>query len=364
MDEAARIRRLRAGFPVTAERVYLGTGSFGPLSTAFAEARRASLETELATGRYSADRFERAARARERLRAELAAVVGIEPGELALTQSTGDGLAAVLTGLRWEPGDEIVSTQHEHPALRGPLEALARRHGVRLEVAAAPASGAADTAWLAPSLTPRTKLIAFSGTAFELGQRLPIREIAALARERGVRTLLDAAQSVGAMPLDLAATGVDFCAFPLQKWLCGPEGLGGLYVRGGGPDELGRDRVIRSWDVFAAAAAHLQWLRTEAGWPWLTARCTALADHARRALGAAAGVRVLTPAAHAGLVTFGVGRNGEPAQALGPLAAALERRGFVFRRLDELGAIRISTAYFNTEDEIDALVAALAAEIS
>jgi len=286
MDEAARIERLRGAFPVTVERVYFGTGSFGPISAPFAAARRAYLDAELSAGRYTVDRYERTAHARARLRAELAAVVGAAPTELALTQGTGDGLAAVLAGLHWEPGDEIVYTQHEHPALLEPLEALERRGLVRLRIVRAPQTGAEDTAWLAAALTPRTKLVAFSGTAFTLGQRLPVAAIVALARARGIPTLLDGAQSVGAMPLDLATSGVDFCAFPLQKWLCGPEGLGALYVRDGSLEALRRDRVTRSWDVFDATAAHLEWLRTEAGWPWLAARCVALADHARRALAA------------------------------------------------------------------------------
>ncbi len=354
MGDERRLQSMRAQFPVTAERVYFGTGSFGPVSQIFANRRATCLEEELRFGRNAKGRYERSAEARERLRSELASVVHAAPNEIALTQSTSDGLAAVLDGFPWEPGDEVICTQHEHPALLRPLEGLERRGRMTLRRAEAPLEGVENLSWLSRCLTPRTKLIAFSGTTFTLGSRLPIGAIATLAREHGVYTLLDGAQSVAAMPLDLDASGVDFCAMPLQKWLCGPEGLGALYVRRGRFDSLRADRVTRSWDVFEAAADHLQWLRTHAGWAWIAERSVALAAYARRALAGLKHARVLTPGSHAGLVTFGCGDVDVDA-----LAAKLERRGFVFRTMTELGALRVSTAFFNTKDEIDALIAAI-----
>lgn len=357
MDEQQKLARLRNAFPVTAERVYFGTGSFGPVSRTFAAARAACLNAELHGGRVASGRYEKTDRARERLRSELAAVVHADPREIALTQSTSDSLAAVLNGFPWQAGDEVVCTQHEHPALLEPLEALARRGKVGLRIAEAPLENAERTEWLARRLTSRTRLVAFAGTAFKIGVRLPIPAITALARDCGAFTLLDGAQSVGAMPLDLAASGIDFCAWPLQKWLCGPEGLGALYVRRDRIDALRADRVTRGWDIFDATAAHLQWLREHAGWDWIAARSLALAAYARRALGRLPQARLLTPESHAGLVTFSI--TGRDVTAL---AATLERSGFVFRTLTELGALRISTACFNTEEEIDALIATICAD--
>ncbi|HEY5623646.1 MAG TPA: aminotransferase class V-fold PLP-dependent enzyme [Gammaproteobacteria bacterium] len=130
---------------------------------------------------------------------------------------------------------------------------------------------------IASRITDRTRLFAFSATAFESGRRLPVREIAELARDTGVPTLLDAAQSAGAVPLDLGAAGVDFCALPMQKWLCGPEGIGALYVRRESRRHLTAapaDGVIHGHGILAASALELRWLRETLGWSWIHHRPT------------------------------------------------------------------------------------------
>jgi L-cysteine/cystine lyase len=271
---------------------------------------------------------------------------------IALTQGTADALRTAIEELSWRPGDEAICTQLEHEACSAPLQALARSGRLTLRVAQVPAELTDDIAWLTDLLSPRTRLVAFSAIAFETGMGLPIAQIAQTVRAHGALSLLDAAQGAGAIALDLAALPVDFCALPLQKWLCGPEGLGALVTRSGAAPSA--DRVTRGWGVFEAAAAQLEWMRLQLGWEWITERTMQLAAHARRAATAVPGVRVLTPADHGGLVTLEVA--GGDARSL---ATRLHTQGFVFRCVERLNALRISTAFFNTESEIDRFCAAL-----
>ena len=353
MHEDRKVKIARSVFPVTSKLAYLSTGSFGPLSTIVVEALQGALSEDLHRGRAYPQRHEAAALAKERVRALLAQLLNASPSEIVLTQNTTDALRTVIEQLPWEDGDEAVCTQLEHEACTGPLQDLVARGQIALRVADAPPA-ADGVEWLEPHLTPRTRLVAFSAVAFKTGARMPIERIVNLARDRGAYTLLDAAQAAGSIPLDLAKLGVDFCAMPMQKWLCGPEGLGALYARSGAPSVARGDLVVRDTGVFQAAARQLEWMARELGWPWIHARTTALAAYARRALGDLPGVTLITPDAHGGLVTLSFERA-DPRV----VAENLRRRGFVFRHIEEMGALRISTAFFNFEKEIDRFAIAL-----
>jgi L-cysteine/cystine lyase len=294
-------------------------------------------------------------RARERVRVEISRLVGARADEIVLTQNTTDALAAVIDGFPWQAGDEVLCTQLEHEACSAPLEALAETGRIVLRIAQAPVGAPTSLAWLTDLLTPRTRLVAFSGTDFRHGMRLPIEQIVKTAAEHGVHTLLDGAQSVGAIPLNLDELGVDFCAMPMQKWLCAPEGLGALYIRRGLTSIPRIDRVTRGWGTLEATAVHLEWLRASLGWEWILKRTAMLADYARHAVARIPDARLLTPESHAGLITFAL-TSGDAARS----ANELRGRGYVFRHLEELGAFRISTAFFNTAEEIDSFVTAVA----
>ena len=360
------LERIRRAFPVTEQCTYLSTGSFGPLSKKFAATLRRSVLDELKHGRMRPERFEILHEATERTRRALAAVLNIAPTELALTRSTSASLETVIREFPFRRGDDVVCTQLEHHALTSPLAIGASRGRFTVTLAHVPENDAEDLRWLEQCVTPRTRLIAFTGVSYETGQRLPLAGIAAFARERNIATLLDGAQSVGAMPLDLAGIGIDFCAFPLQKWLCGPDGLGGLYVRSGGYADLRRDdfrnddahyanmradRATQLVGVLEATADHLEWLATAVGWNFAVERTLALAARMRAAFAELPRVRVLTPEAHAGLVTVEALKG-----TYGATAAALARRRIVARSWPELDRYRFSTAFFNSEHEISKAV--------
>ncbi len=212
----------RAQFPVLEHTAYLNAGTFGPLARATVDAVAAQVRRELEQGRrghaYFADEV---LPAREEVRARLAALVGVPQESVALANSTTDACAVVLAGLGLDPEDEIVTTAAEHFGLLGALHASPAR------VVVAPA----EPERILAAVTPRTRLIAVSHVLWTTGRILPVRE---LRETSGLPVLVDGAQSVGAIGVD--ASGVDFLTISGQKWLCGPDGTGGLVVSD--PDRL------------------------------------------------------------------------------------------------------------------------------
>ena len=178
---------------------------------------------ELEQGRGGKPYFDAMIDLRTRLRGQFAELLGTTPEHIALTASTTTGCHVVLSGLRLEPGDEIVTTDEEHFGLLGPLHVS----GARVRVA--PTRGRSAEEALEAVLAevgPRTRLIALSHVSWMTGHVLPV---AAIKEQAHVPLLVDGAQSVGAIPVELG--DVDFYTVSGQKWLCGPDATGALYVR-------------------------------------------------------------------------------------------------------------------------------------
>ena len=217
---------LRSHFPVLERLSYLNAGSVGPVPAEAAEAARAELDAQVTEGRGGKPSFDHLIELGDRLRTRVAAVVGCETGELALTGATTDGVNTVLAGLELAPGDEILTTDEEHPGLLAPLGLARRRRGV--EVRMVPFDRIAE------EVGPRTRLVACSHVSWLNGK---VVDTAGL-RDAGAPVLLDGAQGIGAVPLDVAELGCDYYAGSGQKWLCGPVGSGYLYVRADRIDAL------------------------------------------------------------------------------------------------------------------------------
>ena len=132
-------------------------------------------------------------------------------------------------------GDEVVTTDNEHQGLLEPLAALQRRHGVQVRVAEALRGGDPLDA-IASLIGPRTKVVALSHVLWANGRVLPMRAISDAAHAVGASVLADGAQGAGAIDVDPAALGVDAYAGPGQKWLCGPNGVGFLWLADGFED--------------------------------------------------------------------------------------------------------------------------------
>jgi L-cysteine/cystine lyase len=361
---ALDIEAIRAQIPVTSRTAYLNTGTASPWCTPVVDAIKAALEREQALGRASPAGLPDFAPLVTETRAKLAALIGADADEIALTHSTTEGVDVAVWGLDLQRGDEVVTTSIEHRGIQVPLRQLADRRGVvvtTVDVGRGEPLEALDA--LHEAITDRTRLVALSHVSFSTGAVLPIAEIVAFARAAGAHTLVDAAQAVGAIDVDVHALGVDYYAFPGQKWLCGPEGTGCLYVR--------RDRQSTLKQTFVGTrsarpgAARYEWATPfrpgihglHAALAWLEsvgldavlARVRDLTTRCADRLACVQSLEVVTPAlARAGLLNIRLSRAD-----LDACVARLAEAGLIVRSVRETETLRVSCGFFNTEAEID-----------
>jgi L-cysteine/cystine lyase len=206
---------LRSEFPVLQRAAYLNAGTDGPLPAAAARAAHVEVERELADGRTTAH-FERRFALQGELRDGYARVMGCDVADVALTTSTSEGIGAMMGGLDLGPGDEVLSSDQEHPGVIGPLKA-ARERGAEVRLV--------PFAELADAVRATTTVVVCSHVGWISGELAP-----AELSQVDVPVILDGAQGSGAVPLDMAALGCAAYAAAGQKWLCGADGTGMLYV--------------------------------------------------------------------------------------------------------------------------------------
>lgn len=169
------------------------------------------------------------------VRQTIATAHGVDKDEIVITHNTSDGMSKALLGLNLREGDEILTTNHEHGGGNTPMAMLHDRQGVvinRVQLPVGDQQSAEDyVALFRAGITSRTKLIMFSAPTYLTGTMLPIRELAVLAQEHGIPTLVDGAHIPGMMNYNFRELGVDFLAASAAKWQCGPGGTGILYIR-------------------------------------------------------------------------------------------------------------------------------------
>ena len=212
------MRSLRAQFPVLERIAYLNAGTNGPVPRRALDAAVESLRGQTEGGRGKAF-IEAFLDESEALRGRVAGLLGCDRQELALTCSTTDGVNAVLAAFDLRQGDEVLTSDEEHPGVLAPLAVLRERVGIRVRTA--------PFAELPGEVRPSTRLVACSHVSWLTGR---VMDTAALGAT-GAPVLLDGAQGLGAVPVDVRSLGCEFYAASGQKWLCGPNGIGYLYAR-------------------------------------------------------------------------------------------------------------------------------------
>ena len=212
------MEELRAQFPVLERVAYLNAGTNGPVPRAAIDAAEASLREQLEQGRSSAPWFEHQVERIGELRERVAALLGATPADVAVTGSTTDGVNAVLHAVDIRPGDELLTSDEEHPGVLGPIATARDTRGARVRVV--------PFEELPGEVGPDTRFVVCSHVSWATGR---VMDTAPLAASDAI-VALDGAQGLGAVPLDVHSLGCDFYAASGQKWLCGPGGMGYLYA--------------------------------------------------------------------------------------------------------------------------------------
>ncbi|MGF1542585.1 MAG: aminotransferase class V-fold PLP-dependent enzyme [Pleurocapsa sp.] len=326
------------------------------------------------------------------LREALATELGTTPETITLTENVTAGCNIVLWGIDWQQGDRLLMTDCEHPGVIAIVEEISRRFGV--EVAICPILETLNQGnpikVIADNLTPKTKLVVLSHLLWNTGQVLPLKEINEVCHNyqanQPIRVLVDAAQSVGCIPLNLPELAVDYYAFTGHKWLCGPAGVGGLYVSPEAFEELhptfigwrsieidsqGKPQAWQTngkkFEVATGAYPEYEGLRiaiaTHQEWGTKQERYQTICELSKylwEKLNGIDGVHCLkhTPP-EAGLVSFQVS-NIDHAE----LVNSLEKQGFLLRTIADPDCIRACVHYLTLKEEIDSLVAVLENEIA
>jgi selenocysteine lyase/cysteine desulfurase len=357
---------LRADIPALDDgTVYLNTGASGPATgralAAAREAQRAH-ETEAHRGNpypYAYDAYDES-------REAIADFLGAPAGEVALTNSTADGLSRLASAVDWEPGDAVVRTDLEHPAGVLPWARLGRE-GVETRVVACP-DGRLDREAYAEAVRD-ARLVCLSSLSWLHGTRLPVRDAVEVAHDAGALVVVDAVQSVGHHPVDVEEWGADAVAAAGHKWLLGVWGSGVLHVRdpdrfaprhlgyravdGDGAGVAYHDGAAR-FEVGTASLAPHAALREavattrEIGLDAIRDRMASLTDRLKAGLGD----RLVSPREfESGLVAFSVDRPERTVEALAD-------RGIYVRTVEDGSRtlVRASVHAFNTAADVDALL--------
>ena len=357
--------------------VYLQTGSLGPSPRPVIErAIAAWKQLQLNPSSFGYGEQEQAM---EDVRAQAAAFIGCKTAEVVITNSTTEGMNWTAQGLVLAAGDRVLTTDQEHPGGRACWDYVVRRHGVALDVVAIPPDEHDPSAiidLMAKAVTPQTRVLSFSHILSSTGLRMPVAELSALARSRGCIAVVDGAQAIGGGPIDVRALGCHVYATSGHKWLLGPPGTGLLYLS----EELGN--TIEPIALQAGRASYSN---------------SSGVSSIPSVLGMGAAIDYLSAIGLSRIATHTLGLRNRLHAALqdvpklrvvsvppGALASAMltyrlpdeiESSAFQQRMRDKhnielkvvpknwLNGNRVSTHLFNSEEDVDSLVAALKSEL-
>lgn len=380
------IEQQRQQFPGLALKFYFNFGGQGPLPEPARLAIAHAYEFLQQEGPFSERANLWIQQQTELLRKAIAEELGAAPANITLTENVTAGCNIALWGIDWQAGDRILLSDCEHPGVIATVQEISRRF--RVEIATCPIEKTLNqgdpSATIADSLTPNTRLLIISHLLWNTGQVLPLSEIVNIchSRPRPVSVLVDGAQSVGSLPLNLTELQADYYAFTGHKWLCGPAGVGGLYIspaafahlqptfigwRGINADSQGQPSSWkpdgRRFEVATAAFPQYEGLRAaialhrQFGTPEERYHQICHLSHLLwQRLGEIDGVsRLKQSPPEAGLVSFQVRSK----ISHNKLVSKLESQKFFLRNLVVPDCLRACTHYFTLPSEIEQLAEAI-----
>jgi selenocysteine lyase/cysteine desulfurase len=362
---------VRNAFPVLQDTVYLNVGTYGVMPQPALEHLLEVLREFEQRGVASAGGLGREVR---EARDKVAGLLGCGPDQITFTGNATDGTNLVLSGLPWEPEDEIITTDEEHESIIHPLLHLQQCAGIRMRRISVSPDPDVMLERLEAVISSRTKLVAFSHVTCETGTRPPAQAICEWAAQKGVLSLVDGAQSLGVFATSVPDLACDFYTSNGHKWLSGPKGTGIFYASPDGlltlcPAHVGAGSLERAdvadgtaelWQtgrrfefgtrasaLLAGLGASLDWLES-LGWASIEQHIARMSGYLKARILERPYLQLLTPTSFAessGLTTFSM----EGWQA-GEVSSLLRQQARIHARvIPHYNAIRISTPCFCSE---------------
>lgn len=372
---------IRSQIPASENNIYLNTGWEGPSPLSVVQAVYDRIAYENEVGPTTPPVTESGRAIEEEAISLLANMVGSAPEEILLTQNTTHGLNIVLNGLHWENDDELIILDIEYPSVMVLALHLRDRYGIKLKmVEVSPTESHSEILRkIEAAFTSRTKLIFASHVHYLNGLRMPAKDLCSLAHRYGAQVLLDGAQGLVHVDLDLADMGVDYYAMPSQKWLLGPDGIGALFIRS---DHIGKlrptfvsSRAAKIWDsngnyeedsesigkfrltttsapLKAGFKEALRFIQEDIGGvKQVEAESSKLAAQMRNALNDIPNLQLHSPQAipeATSLVTFSI----KDKDASDIVSALWNNHRIVCRAIQPLNGVRLSLHVFNSDEDI------------
>lgn len=316
---------------------------------------------------------------KEALRKTLAAFLRVTPEEIVITRNTSEANNMVSSGVDLKPGDEVVVFHDNHPSNLTAWQEKAKRFGFTVveipQVNPHPGMEHYIDAYQ-KAITAKTKLITFTHLTSTVGDLFPAKELCALARERGVMSLVDGAQSFGLFDVDLADISPDFYSGSSHKWACGARESGVLYINARAqkniwpviysayPGAVGISKTIESFgqrdEATMIAFREALEFQMKVGRPAIEKRSRELANQLVKGLSKLPDVKVWTspnPSLNAAVVSFLPGSLN--AQKLGQVLYDKDKIGTAGRGGADRGGLRASPHFYNSPEEVDRLVSAV-----
>jgi len=316
---------------------------------------------------------------RERTRQILATFLRVTPEEIVITRNTSESNNLVSNGVDLKVGDEVLISSDNHPCNNTAWKQKAKRYGFTVKEVATPSPHPGAEHYLNAfrnAITPQTKVIGFTHVTSTVGDLFPAKELCALARERGILTLVDGAQSFGVMDVDLSDMQPDFYSGSAHKWPCGPKENGVLFINKRSQSKIwasiysaypGGVGISASFEAFGQrdepamiAFGEALEFQTRIGRAQIEARARALTQALVEGLKKINGVTIWTstdPSRSAAVVSCQIG-NLDPRK----LQMALyqkDRIGCATRGGQDRPGLRFSPHFYNTHAEIDRTIAAV-----
>lgn len=268
LERDREIDTYRSHFPAlrVKNRAYFNFGGQGVLCEAALESIARNFQHIEAMGSFSNAAGEWMVKEYNATKAVIAQEFQVSPHTISLTENTTVGCNIALWAVDWQQGDRLLLSDCEHPGIIASAVQIQKRFGVAIDyfplTTTRNSSANGEDSELVVELIlqhlqPQTRMVMLSHICWNTGQVLPLKAIAQACHERDVFVAVDAAQSVGVLPLNLAELGADFYAFTAHKWWCAPLGLGGLYIR---PEIFDRiEPVFVGWRGLTAKTPIPQW---------------------------------------------------------------------------------------------------------